>query len=62
MLSHLEFVKNHHQHIAKVAAVTDSKFLAIMPSIASHFISAQVRHFDYNDKESALNRLTNSNT
>jgi hypothetical protein len=57
MLSHLKFVKNHHQHIAKVAAVTDSGFLTIMPSIVSHFIHAKVRHFDFNNKESALTWL-----
>ncbi|MFZ4702667.1 MAG: STAS/SEC14 domain-containing protein [Candidatus Methylumidiphilus sp.] len=51
LLSHLKFVKNHQQHIAKVAAVTDSGFLSIMPSIASHFVHAQVRHFDYGDKQ-----------
>ena len=54
LLSHLKFVKNHHQHVAKIAAVTDSGFLSIMPSIVSHFIHAEVRHFDYNDKDSAL--------
>ena len=52
--SHLKFVKDHHQHITKVAAVTDSGFLSIMPTIVSHFIHAEVRHFDYKDKESAL--------
>jgi hypothetical protein len=56
-LAHLKFVKNHHRHIAKVAAVTDSGFLTIMPSIVSHFVHAQVRHFDYDDKESALKWL-----
>jgi len=54
LLSHLKFVKDHHQHIAKVAAVTDSGFLSIMPSIVGHFVRAQVRHFDYSDKQSAL--------
>lgn len=27
LLAHFKFVKNHHQHIEKVAAVTDSGFL-----------------------------------
>jgi hypothetical protein len=57
LLSHLKFVKNHQQHIAKVAAVTDSGFLTIMPSIVSHFVHAQVRHFDYGDKEKAMEWL-----
>lgn len=61
LLSHLKFVKDHHQHIAKVAAVTDNGFLSVMPAIVSHFVHAEVRHFDYNDKESALKWLQNLN-
>ena len=56
-LSHMKFVKNHHQKIKKIAAVTDSSFLSIMPQVANHFIKAEVRHFDYNDKDAALNWL-----
>jgi len=56
-LSHMKFVKNHHQKIKKIAAVTGSGFLSIMPQVAKHFIQAEVRHFDYDDKESALEWL-----
>lgn len=58
LVSHFQFVKNHHQHIAKVAAVTDSGFLSILPPIAKHFVSAEVRHFDYSNKETALKWLS----
>ena len=53
LVSHLKFVKNHERHVAKIAAATDGGILAIMPSIASHFIKAKVKHFDYDDKEGA---------
>jgi hypothetical protein len=56
-LSHLKFVKNHHQKIGKVAAVTDNGFLAILPRIASHFVEAEIRHFPWNDKEPAMDWL-----
>jgi len=56
-LSHMKFVKNHHQKIKKIAAVTGSSFLSIMPQVAKHFIQAEVRHFDYEDKDTALNWL-----
>ena len=56
-LSHVKFVKNHHQKIKKIAAVTGSGFLSIMPQVANHFIRADVRHFDYDDKDTALNWL-----
>lgn len=61
LISHFRFVKNHHQHVAKVAAVTDSGFLSILPHIAKHFVRAEIRHFDYDDKENALMWLSSTN-
>ena len=56
-LSHIKFVKNHHQKVKKIAAVTDGAFLSIMPQVANHFVQAEVRHFDYAEKDAALNWL-----
>ncbi len=58
LLEHMKFVKDHHRHIAKVAAVTDSTFLSIMPSVATHFVKAEVKHFDFAKREEALEWLT----
>jgi hypothetical protein len=57
LVSHLKFVREHHSKIRRVAAVTDSKFLSIMPRLVDHFVSAKVRHFDYPNKEAALDWL-----
>ncbi len=54
LLSHLKFVGEHQQHIGRVAAVTDSEFLTIMPSIAAHFARAEVKHFAFDEKERAF--------
>jgi hypothetical protein len=35
------------EKIKRVAAVTDSHFLAILPKVADYFAAAEVRHFDY---------------
>jgi hypothetical protein len=61
LVSHLRFVKNHHQKIRRVAAVTDSGFLSILPHIANHFVAAEVKHFEYGDKDRALAWLSDSN-
>ena len=53
-VSHIKFVAEHHRRIERIAAVTDSGFLKIMPHIAEHFVSAQVRHFDFGEKARAL--------
>ena len=57
LLSHLKFVKDHHSKIERVAAGSDNGFLRIIPSLASHFVKAEVKHFNYNDKDKALEWL-----
>ena len=54
LVSHLKFVADHHRQIERIAAVTDSGFLKIMPRIASHFVQASIRHFDFSEKDRAL--------
>ena len=56
-LSHMKFIKNHHQKIDKVAAVTDSSFLSILPRVSSYFVQAEIRHFAWHDKEAAIDWL-----
>ena len=54
LLAHLKFVGEHQRLIERVAAVTDSEFLTIMPSIVTHFVHAEVKHFGLDEKERAL--------
>ena len=53
LTDHMKFVKDHHHKVKRVAAVTDSKFLSIIPSIATHFVAAEIKHFDYEEMEPA---------
>jgi SpoIIAA-like len=50
----LKSVRNHHQLVAKIAAVSDSAVLTLAPQIAKHFVKAEFRHFNANDREAAL--------
>src|SRR5512134_804984 len=54
LLSHFRFIRDHHRFIARVAAVSDSPLLSFGPHIASHFVAAEVRHFNIADREQAL--------
>ena len=54
LISHARFVRDNSADIDKVAAVTDSKFLTIMPKIVDRFIKAEVRHFDYDARDEAM--------
>ena len=53
MVDHFRFVRDHHKHIRKVALVTDSHFGDVAERLASHFVSAEVRHFPGDQLEQA---------
>jgi hypothetical protein len=57
LLSQLRFIHDHHRKIKKLAAVTDSGFIDILQDVSEHFIEAEVRHFDYTEKEAAMKWL-----
>jgi hypothetical protein len=45
MVNHLRFVRDHQKHIKKIALVTDSHLGDVAEHLASHFVSARIRHF-----------------
>jgi SpoIIAA-like len=53
MVTHLRFVRDHHKHVKKVAVVTDSHLGDVAEHLASHFVSAQIRHFPGGQTEQA---------
>jgi hypothetical protein len=57
LVAHFKFVRDHHQSVAKVAAVSDSMFLEFAPKIASHFVSAEVKHFPESELDAAMEWL-----
>lgn len=53
MVAHFRFVRDHHQRIEKVAVVTDSPLGSLAEHLASHFVSAEIRHFPAGKVEAA---------
>jgi len=39
-------VKDHQKKVKRIAFVADQALLSILPSIATHFVEAEVKHFD----------------
>ncbi|MGD8618796.1 MAG: STAS/SEC14 domain-containing protein, partial [Gammaproteobacteria bacterium] len=42
LVSHIRFISNHHQAIRRVAFVTDSAVLTLLPRMASHFVTVSI--------------------
>lgn len=59
MASHFRFVRDHHRHIKKVGLVTDSVLGNVAELLASHFVSAEIRHFPAGQLEAATQWIIN---
>jgi hypothetical protein len=53
LISYIQFIDDHHKKIKRVAVVTDETFLSLLPSVAEHFVNAEVKNFRFDDREQA---------
>ena len=53
MVSHFRFVREHHRRVRRVAVVTDSALGNVAERLASHFVSAEIKHFPAGSQEAA---------
>jgi hypothetical protein len=58
LVTHFRFVRDHHKHVKKVAVVTDSHLGDVAEHLASHFVSAQIRHFPAGEIDQARQWIT----
>jgi hypothetical protein len=47
LIAHLKFVREHHKKVSRVAFVTDSPIGSIAESVASHFVNAEIKTFEF---------------
>jgi len=59
MVTHFRFVRDHHTHIKKIGLVTDSALGDVAEHLASHFVSAEIRHFSAGELEAAKQWIIN---
>jgi len=45
MAAHFRFVRDHHKRVKKVGLVTNSFLGNVAELLASHFVSAEIKHF-----------------
>ena len=60
LIKHFKFVKEHHKKVSHVALVTDSVLGNFGEKIADHFISAEIKHFPFNDLNNAQSWILNA--
>lgn len=52
--AHFRFVREHHRKIHRVALVTSSRFLSMLPRLAGLFVDAEVKQFPPDQRAVAL--------
>jgi len=57
LITHIRFVRNHERAIRRVAVVTDSPLLELIPALARHFVEAEVRSFPFARRDAAFDWL-----
>jgi hypothetical protein len=53
LVTHLRFVREHHEKVSRVAFVTDSPIGTVAQNIAGHFINAEIKSFNFGEIEAA---------
>lgn len=53
-VAHLKFISAHHQQIERIAIVTDSEFLKIMPHIAGLLVHPKIKQFGVGQTDEGL--------
>jgi hypothetical protein len=54
LLHHFQFIREHHKKVSRIAFVTHSAIGNVAEKVGSHFVSAEIKHFGYNQKAEAL--------
>lgn len=59
-VGHIRFIRDHERMIARVATVSDTLALTVLPALGRHFVTAEVRHFAFDQREAAMAWLASS--
>ena len=53
LIKHFKFVKGHHKKLSRLAVVTDSVLGNFAEIIVTHFVSAEIKHFSFDELSKA---------
>ena len=59
LVSHLRFVRDHHRRVRRIAVVTDTVLGDLAEKLASHFVSAEIKHFPAGQTDAARRWILN---
>ncbi|MBE9550099.1 MAG: STAS/SEC14 domain-containing protein [Proteobacteria bacterium] len=60
LIAHFNFIHDHHKKVKRLAFVSDSSLLKHIEPIAKHFVMAEIKEFNYQALQSAIDWATES--
>jgi hypothetical protein len=51
---HVQFVRDHHRTVHRVALASEGGFAQLAPHLAAHFVRAELKHFGYGELDRAV--------
>jgi hypothetical protein len=60
LISHLKFINAYHKKVSKVAIVTNSMVGEFAKDLEKHFLTAEVKNFEFTDLEKAKKWITST--
>jgi hypothetical protein len=53
-IRHVQFVREHHLQVRRVALVADGRLAHLIPKLGEHFVRAELKHFRYDELALAI--------
>lgn len=53
-LRHVQFVRDHHRKVRRVALSADGKLAKLAPALVENFVGAEIQHFGFDELDRAL--------
>ncbi|HXX67604.1 MAG TPA: STAS/SEC14 domain-containing protein [Polyangiaceae bacterium] len=54
LVRHVQFVRDHHRYIKRIALATDAKLAGLAPRLGQHFVRAEIKTFEYDQIDAAV--------
>ncbi len=60
LIAHLKFVREHHKKVSRIAFATDSPIGSFAENVASHFVNAEIKNFEFGELETSKKWILDS--
>jgi hypothetical protein len=60
LIAHFKFVKEHHKKVSRIAFATDSPIGSFAEDIATHFVNAEIKNFEFSELEASRQWILDS--